>query len=146
MNRILFVITGTVLISLFAGCGQDSDKEKPSPPSTASVPSAPVPAHRTYPVTQATRDTYQYYCSQCHGLDGHGKGINAPYLTVPPRDHTKADYLETRTDEQLFTAIAQGGLAVGRAPCMPSWKHTLDEDTMHSLVSYIRELCRCEGL
>ena len=146
MNRILFVIGGMVLMGLFGGCGQDPDEGKPSPPTTASVPSTPSPVPRAYPVTQATRDTYQFYCSQCHGLDGHGKGINAPYLTVPPRDHTKADYLETRTDEQLFTAISQGGLAVGRAPCMPSWKHTLDEDTMHSLVSYIRELCQCEGL
>jgi mono/diheme cytochrome c family protein len=107
---------------------------------------AHTPVPRAHPVTQEIRDTYQFYCTQCHGTDGHGKGINAPQLTVPPRDHTKADYLETRTDEQLFTAIQQGGLAVGRAPCMPSWQHTLDENTIHSLVSYIRELCQCESL
>jgi mono/diheme cytochrome c family protein len=143
MNRVLIFIAGIALMGVSTGCGQDPAEEKPSPSSTASAPS---PAPRAHPVTQETRDTYQFYCAQCHGTDGHGNGINAPHLTVPPRDHTKADYLETRTDEHLFTAIQQGGLAVGRAPCMPSWRHTLDENTIHSLVSYIRELCQCESL
>lgn len=147
MNRILIFIGGMALIGIVAGCGQEEpERDKPASPYAESAPPASTPASRPHPVTQETRDTYQFYCTQCHGIDGHGKGINAPHLTVPPRDHTKADYLETRTDEQLFTAISQGGLAVGRAPCMPSWKHTLDENTIHSLVSYIRELCQCESL
>ncbi len=146
MNRDLILILGVALMAILAGCEPDAADEKPSPPTVASAPSVPSPTPRMYPVTAATRETYQFYCAQCHGTKGHGNGINAPYLTVPPRDHTKADYLETRTDEHLFTAIQQGGLAVGRAPCMPSWQHTLDENTMHSLVSYIRELCQCEAL
>ena len=146
MKRVLILIFGILLVAIFTGCGQDPAEEKPSPAPSVSAPSAPSLTPRAHPVTQATRDTYQFYCAQCHGTDGHGKGINAPHLTVPPRDHTKADYLETRTDEHLFTAIQQGGLSVGRAPCMPSWGHTLDENTIHSLVSYIRELCHCEAL
>jgi cytochrome c553 len=146
MNRVFILIGGVALMALLAGCGQDSTEEKPSSPVPATTPSTPSPTLRAHPVTLETRDTYQFYCAQCHGIDGHGKGINAPHLTVPPRDHTKADYLETRTDEQLFTAIQQGGLAVGRAPCMPRWGHTLDDNTIHSLVSYIRELCHCESL
>jgi mono/diheme cytochrome c family protein len=146
MNRFFILIGGIALMGIFNGCDQDPVEEKPSPSSTASAPSTPSPAPHAYPVTQEIRDTYQFYCTQCHGTEGHGNGINAPHLTVPPRDHTKADYLETRTDEHLFIAIQQGGLAVGRAPCMPSWQHTLDDNTIHSLVSYIRELCHCEAL
>ena len=147
MNRVFILIGGVALMGILTGCGQDPAEEKPSPSSPAvSIPPAQSPAPRPHPVTQETRDAYQFYCAQCHGTEGHGNGINAPHLTVPPRDHTKADYLETRTDEHLFTAIQQGGLAVGRAPCMPSWGHTLDENTIHSLVSYIRELCQCEAL
>ena len=146
MNRIFILTAGITLMGILTGCGPDPAEEKPSPVSPASASSIPSPAPRAHPVTPETRDTYQFYCAQCHGTDGHGGGINAPHLTVPPRDHTKADYLETRTDEQLFTAIQQGGLAVGRAPCMPSWGHTLDENTIHSLVSYIRELCQCRAL
>ncbi|MDH5762524.1 MAG: c-type cytochrome [Nitrospinota bacterium] len=133
-------------MTILNGCGQEPEKEPPAPPPEVSVPPVQTPAPRAHPVTQETRDTYQFYCAQCHGTEGHGNGINAPHLTVPPRDHTKADYLETRTDEQLFTAIQQGGLSVGRAPCMPSWGATLNENTIHSLVSYIRELCQCEAL
>jgi cytochrome c oxidase cbb3-type subunit 3 len=96
-------------------------------------------------VTEKTRQVYRRYCAQCHGVKGHGDGINAPYLVVPPRDHTKADYIETRSDQQLFDAIKFGGLAVGRAPCMPAWGHTFEDKMIHSLVSYIRELCDCKA-
>ena len=97
-------------------------------------------------VQEKTRQVYQRYCAQCHGVKGHGDGINAPYLVVPPRDHTKSDYLETRSDQQLFDAIKLGGLAVGRAPCMPAWEHTFESETILSLVNYIRELCDCKEL
>jgi len=97
-------------------------------------------------VTEETRQVYQRYCAQCHGVKGHGDGINAPYLVVPPRDHTKGDYLETRSDQQLFDVIKLGGLAVGRAPCMPAWGYTFENKMIHSLVSYIRELCDCKAL
>jgi cytochrome c oxidase cbb3-type subunit III len=96
-------------------------------------------------VTEETREVYQRYCAQCHGEEGHGDGVNAMYLVVPPRDHTKADYIETRSDQQLFDAIKFGGLAVGRAPCMPSWGHTFEDEMVHSLVSFIRELCDCKA-
>lgn len=146
-NRLL--LFGSIVL-LLTGCGENA-KEGPraAPPTTlpqtAQAPSEP-PAPAVHPVTEKTRDVYQWYCTQCHGVAGKGNGINAKLLTVPPRDHTKADYLETRTDQQLFDAIRQGGLAVGRAPCMPSWGNTLDEDTIHSLVRYIRELCKCEAI
>ena len=97
-------------------------------------------------VTEKTRQVYRRYCAQCHGVKGHGDGVNAPYLVVPPRDHTKSDYLETRSDQQLFDAIKLGGLAVGRAPCMPAWEHTFESETIRLLVSYIRELCNCKAL
>jgi len=122
------------------------DPEPTSAPPGASAPAEPGnPSVPAQPVTRQTRDTYQFYCAQCHGLKGKGDGINARFLTVPPRDHTKTDYLETRSDAQLFDAIKLGGLAVGRAPCMPAWGHTFNDDTIRSLVRHIRELCHCEA-
>lgn len=137
-----------------AACGEEKSEnqapstegpavEAPAPQVTEPEPSKPERAH---PVTEETRRTYQYYCTQCHGVKGKGDGLNAKHVVVPPRDHTKATYLETRSDEQLFHAIKHGGLATGRAPCMPAWGHTLDDAMIHSLVSYIRELCECEGM
>jgi mono/diheme cytochrome c family protein len=143
-NWIQIFLFGWLIASL-SGCG-DNTKEtaQPSPPPIAT-PSPETSAPAKIAVTAKTRETYQWYCTQCHGQKGKGDGVNARLLTVPPRDHTKASYLETRTDKQLFDAIKLGGLAVGRAPCMPSWGNTLDEKMILSLVGYIRELCDCEA-
>lgn len=130
------------------GCGEKSPEE-PRPPLKAES-HLPPPLKEASPepviVTEKTRETYQWYCAQCHGIQGKGNGINAKFLTVPPRNHTKAEYLETRTDEQFFEAIKFGGLSVGRAPCMPAWGNTLSDSTIRELVRYIRELCQCEAL
>jgi cytochrome c oxidase cbb3-type subunit III len=150
INNKNFLFGMTAVLFLSSGCGQDPEKHAAStlkPPIQQEVQKAPPPPQpQRAKVTENTRETYQWYCTQCHGIEGKGNGVNAKLLTVPPRNHTKADYLETRTDEQLFEAIKFGGLSVGRAPCMPAWEHTLDEGTIHSLVQYIRELCQCEAL
>ncbi len=145
-----FLLTRIILLTtLVTACGQ-SEQATPAakPPTQQEVAEVTqqTPQPKPVQVTEDTRQTYQWYCSQCHGIKGKGDGINAKLLTVPPRNHTKAAYLETRTDEQLFEAIKFGGLSVGRAPCMPAWEHTLEEDAIHSLVRYIRELCDCEAL
>lgn len=145
-----FLLTGiTTLAILFTACGQSEQSSNSVKPPTQQEVEETItepPQTNLAQVTEDTRQTYQWYCSQCHGVEGKGNGINAKFLTVPPRNHTKAAYLETRTDEQLFEAIKFGGLSVGRAPCMPAWGHTLEEDVIHSLVRYIRELCHCEAL
>ncbi len=150
MIRTLSLFIVPVLFFLQA-CGEAQPPDKkttgkpPVEPPAASAPAAAKPAGQAA-VTDETRELYQWYCAQCHGVQGKGDGVNALLLTVPPRDHTKKDYLETRTDQQLFDAIQKGGLAVGRAPCMPAWGHTLKAPTIRSLVRYIRELCDCEAL
>ena len=144
-NAIKILLSGWLVLQL-SGCGDKEKETAPPPPTATNVPATPPhPVPKKSAVTDQTLEVYQWYCTQCHGLEGKGDGINAKLLTVPPRDHTKADYLETRTDSHLFDAIKLGGLAVGRAPCMPSWGNTLDEKMIHSLVRYIRELCQCEA-
>ena len=138
-----------LLIILITACEQSKQATPTVRPPTKQKITKTIPQN-TQPelarVTEDTRQTYQWYCTQCHGIKGKGDGVNAKFLTVPPRNHTKAQYLETRTDEQLFDAIKFGGLSVGRAPCMPAWGETLTDDIIHSLVQYIRELCQCEAL
>jgi mono/diheme cytochrome c family protein len=149
--RLAIALLGPLLLALlFLACGREENAARPEAPAPPPAPVAEAPAPpappKSEPASAETRATYQWYCAQCHGVKGKGNGINAKWLTVPPRDHTKAEYLETRTDQQLFDAIQQGGLAVGRAPCMPRWGDTLDEKTIHALVRYIRELCECEAI
>ena len=133
------------VVLVFSGCSSEPTTQHAEQlEKSSSSFKTPTSAIDISLVTEKSRQVYQRYCAQCHGDEGHGDGINAPYLVVPPRDHTKADYIETRSDQQLFDAIKFGGLAVGRAPCMPAWGHTLDDNMIHSLVSYIRELCECK--
>ena len=130
----------------FSGCDSKSTPHQIKAPKINAIDSSDLQSVVSVGSVTETRQLYQRYCAQCHGVKGHGDGINAPYLVVPPRDHTTSDYLETRSDQQLFDAIKLGGLAVGRAPCMPAWAHTLEDKVIHSLVNYIRELCDCKAL
>lgn len=86
---------------------------------------------------------YRTNCSQCHGLEGSGKGINAPHLEVAPRNHTDYEEMNARTDEELFKAISEGGQAVNKSVLMPNWGHSLSKDEINSLIAYLRALC-CE--
>ena len=131
---------------VLTACENDTEKNMVVPQPGQETPQATIGETVLHPVTEVTRETYQWYCTQCHGVEGKGDGINSKYVTVPPRNHTKSDYLETRSDQELFDAIRLGGLKVGRAPCMPPWGHTLDEKMIWSLVRYIRELCHCEAI
>ncbi len=142
----IFLTGGVFLLGIgLVGCGEKQSERTPAPRPPLQT-EIPIPFTPTVTVSEKTRETYQWYCAQCHGTQGKGDGINAKFLTVPPRNHTKAEYMETRTDEQFFEAIKFGGLSVGRAPCMPAWENTLDDQTIHELVRHIRELCQCEAL
>lgn len=89
-------------------------------------------------------ELYGAYCTQCHGVSGHGNGVNAAQLTVQPRNHTDPEEMSARTDEELFKAIKEGGQAVNKSVLMPNWDATLDDDDIHDIVAYLRELC-CNG-
>ncbi|HEX6997464.1 MAG TPA: cytochrome c [Gammaproteobacteria bacterium] len=87
---------------------------------------------------------YKVYCTQCHGLEGNGRGVNTPDMAVQPRNHTDRGEMSARTDEDLFKAIQGGGKAVNKSVLMPAWGGNLDEAEIRDLVAYLRELC-CEN-
>lgn len=87
---------------------------------------------------------YVYWCSQCHGLEGKGDGVNStPDMLINPRDHTDASYMSERTDVQLEDVIKGGGASVSKSAIMPPWSATLNNDEIKALVAYIRKLCNC---
>lgn len=86
---------------------------------------------------------YERYCVQCHGVEGTGKGINAPHMSVFPRDHTDRTEMMGRSDEELFRVIRNGGASINQSVLMPAWNQNLDDDQIRVLVRYLRELC-CE--
>jgi cytochrome c oxidase cbb3-type subunit 3 len=84
---------------------------------------------------------YGIYCTQCHGLQGNGHGVNVRDMAVLPRNHTDRGEMSARTDEDLFKAIQGGGKAVNKSVLMPSWGNNLSESDIRDLVAYLRELC-----
>lgn len=84
---------------------------------------------------------YKAYCTQCHGISGDGKGVNAPELAVQPRNHTDRAEMSARTDEDLFKAIKEGGQAVNKSILMPNWDGNLSDQEIDDLVAYLRQLC-----
>ena len=86
---------------------------------------------------------YRTYCSQCHGLKGGGKGVNAESMNVQPRDHTDPKGMNAISDAQLRKAIAKGGLSVSKSVLMPPWRATFNDEELDALVKYLRDLCKC---
>ena len=103
-------------------------------------------ARQTNPVTDLTPRDIRYYqrqykakCSRCHGLDGTGGGEESKEQAVPPADFTDADYMNSRTDGQLFYQILMGG---GERCAMPAFGPTSDhgwgEKKIWHMLAFIR--------
>jgi len=90
-------------------------------------------------------DNYKLMCVQCHGLAGTGKGINAPALAVQPRNHTSAKDMSTLSDDNVFKAIKEGGIAVGKSNQMPAFGALMSDAEVKDLVKHLRGMCKCKG-
>ncbi|MHB8368346.1 MAG: c-type cytochrome [Leptospirales bacterium] len=93
----------------------------------------------------SAKDNYRTYCAQCHGLQGNGRGVNIRDMSVQPRNHTDAEYMSTRSDQDLFTADQKGGLAIDKSVLMPPWGDTLTSAEIRDMVQYLRTLCHCKN-
>ena len=99
-------------------------------------------------------ELYAYYCSHCHG--DHGKpneGFNWKLMPDPkPKDLSNKDEMSTLKDEEIFQTISRdmkdttpgSGDKIGDdefgVPTMPTFKYTLSEEELWSLVAYVRTL------
>jgi mono/diheme cytochrome c family protein len=82
------------------------------------------------PDSAASSATFRTKCAMCHGPDGSGsavgKSMNVPDLRSPEAQKVP--------DAQLAQIISDGKGG------MPSFKGSLSEDQVHSLVAYVRSL------
>jgi cytochrome c oxidase cbb3-type subunit 3 len=92
------------------------------------------------------KDNYKFYCSQCHGLTGDGKGPNSnDTQPVSPRDHTDPVGMAKLPDADIINVIKGGGKATGKSSMMPPFSKTLTEKEITDLKDYLRKLCKCKG-
>jgi mono/diheme cytochrome c family protein len=97
---------------------------------------------------------YRAYCAGCHGEDGHGRGMNAPGLAVPPPDLTTV--CARHGDKSVVThlsseirgydrAVASDGQVVVMPAFGPLFDHIYAEPAdrnvrVVALVSYVKKI------
>ncbi|HLC21299.1 MAG TPA: c-type cytochrome [Candidatus Methylomirabilis sp.] len=86
------------------------------------------------------KQVYEKRCAFCHGFDGKGDGVAAPFLDPRPRDFTRGLYkIRTTpsgslpTDDDLVKVVTEGMPGTS----MPGWK-TLPEQERRAVVQYIK--------
>jgi len=106
---------------------------------TLSVLTTVHPAATATGDVQAGKAIYERLCMNCHGPTGQG-GRMAAMLAVPPRNLADQAYMSTRSDQQLFAVISQGGTAVGLSAAMTAFGNQLAEQQLWDTVAYVRTL------
>ncbi len=85
--------------------------------------------------------TYYYsYCVACHGWMMHGDGPSAVELNPRPRTLTRGDYMNKKTNLELFAVIKGGGEAVSLSSSMPAWGNVLQDQDIWNIVAFIRAM------
>lgn len=93
-----------------------------------------------------TKQVFDFYCAQCHGTAGDGKGVNVTKdFATDPRNFTSKEDMEKRSDDEIRTVIKDGGPAISKSPLMPPWGNTLSAKEVDDLLGYIRKLCNCKA-
>ena len=85
---------------------------------------------------------FEGLCAVCHGVGGKGDGPSAAGLYPKPADFTDCKTMAKDTDQTLIKIIKEGGQSVGRSTVMPSWKDSLSDNQIRSLVKLIRGFCK----
>jgi mono/diheme cytochrome c family protein len=86
---------------------------------------------RANPVPDATASaTYRAKCAVCHGADGSGSAVGKS-MKVPD---LRSSEVQKLPDVQLAQIISDGKGG------MPSFKNSLSEDQVHSLVTHIHSM------
>jgi mono/diheme cytochrome c family protein len=90
--------------------------------------------------SNAGQELYYRYCWGCHGFTGDGKGENAPYLNILPRNFVAAVFKcrstptgALPTDQDLYNSLMRGL----NYSSMPSWI-TLTAQNRADLIAFIK--------
>lgn len=142
-RAMMLVVTGG-LISLFAvGCGEkktESTESGSSSSSTSSVSEkkADIDVAMGPENVAKGKEVYLKTCAPCHGEGGKGDGPASAALNPKPRDHTNGAYMDTLSNQHLYTVIKQGGASFG-FPTMPAQPQLSDDDVKNT-IAFVRSL------
>ena len=86
------------------------------------------------------KNYYYSYCIACHGWLMHGDGPSAAELNPRPRTLTRGEYMQKKTNLELFTVIKGGGEAVSLSSSMPNWGNVLQDQDIWNIIAFIRAM------
>jgi thiol-disulfide isomerase/thioredoxin len=105
------IIGGIALVVLVLGLStwvgfsfRETSSEPPEPSSTPT----PVLSDRESNLAAMGGLVYQVHCTRCHGVEGHGNGLDATVLKPPPRDFAGRNWRHERTFESIHRVTAEG--------------------------------------
>ncbi|MDH3520899.1 MAG: cytochrome c [Myxococcales bacterium] len=95
----------------------------------------------------AGKQTFNMFCSSCHGATGKGDGPVGAVLNPPPRDLAKGEFKfdtdgdgKTGTDADLMNVISNGAGKYGGSQQMAPWGGSLSEADRQNVIAFIRAL------
>lgn len=97
-------------------------------PIVSATPASP-------PATDLGRAIYEQRCLECHGPQGRGDGVKAPFLSPRPGNLVSAA-TSAKSDKDLLKIIANGRARTA----MPGWKDQLSDEEQREVLRYIRSL------
>ena len=108
--------------------------------SASGENSLPTKLNASPEILEKGRLLFLKFCSHCHGNRGGGDGFNAEFIDKDPAELSDPNFLAKRSNEKLFRVINVGGAKVKKSHLMPPFGHTLSEEEIWSLVTFIRYL------
>lgn len=102
---------------------------------TVAVTVQLAPATPPSSTADVGRHIYEQRCLECHGPQGRGDGVNAPFLSPRPGNLISAA-TSAKSDKDLLKIIANGRPRTA----MPAWKDELSEEEQREVLRYIRSL------
>jgi mono/diheme cytochrome c family protein len=78
-------------------------------------------------------ELFSQNCADCHGENGRGDGMAAPFSPAQEPDFADVQRAVTRSPAVYYAKIARGGMGTG----MPNWGTILDEDDLWALTAYL---------
>lgn len=118
--------------SMGVNCKSDSSPSSKAGASKAAATSS----FELNGTAEAGKDLYVQHCAACHGDDGKGDGPGGRALTPKPTDFTA----QKQDAERAYTAIKDGGMAVGKSAIMPPFKSSLDDQQIRDVTAYVLSL------
>ncbi len=109
-------------------------------PAEEPEPEPEAEAEPFVPDAARGAEVYALNCASCHGAEGRGDGPAGAALEPPPTNHVDGAYMNGLSNDHLYKAVYDGGVAVGKSVSMAPWGAVLGEEKVWDVVAYMRQL------